>query len=366
MSSMRTVCMLLPECSDRLPSVPSESSVDCCAAAASAAVVALGAGSGGSGVFSLLALRKNYEKQFLRDFIYVAAGSPGARLASWLQPESRLDPSRCEIKIISPQAPPLRAGWPSHFRLETRDQYGEEIFVPGIKIEVKASLRRDTSVNAITPKVSPGTPTAAPPSVPYEPTYKEKEKSCLQAISAMRPYHGYSFEELRLYASSMSSTSTSTTATTEILTANDLGKNKYGFVWTPMVAGAYELTLQIDGVPVVVEDEEEIYRLEVIDAGGAGGGVGAGGSGASGVLPKALGGEKGVPGSGQGLKKVHPPTKLRKFLAKNSAGLRVRLHPTLQSEQIGVVRPNGIVAYGDEVSRHSSDISNSLNVLKDC
>uniref|UniRef100_A0A182N2D5 RCR-type E3 ubiquitin transferase n=1 Tax=Anopheles dirus TaxID=7168 RepID=A0A182N2D5_9DIPT len=292
---------------------------------------------------------KNYEKQFLRDFIYVAAGSPGARLAAWLQPESRLDPSRCEIKIISPQTPPLRAGWPSHFRLETRDQYGEEIFVPGIKIEVKASLRRDTSVNAITPKVSPGTPTAAPPSVPYEPTYKEKEKSCLQAISAMRPYHGYSFEELRLYAANMSSTSTSTTATTEILTANDLGKNKYGFVWTPMVAGAYELTLQIDGVPVVVEDEEEIYRLEVIDAGGAGGGTCAGGSGASGGLPKTLGGEKGMPGGGQGLKKVHPPTKLRKFLAKNSAGLRVRLHPTLQSEQIGVVRPNGIVAYGDEL-----------------
>ncbi|XP_053677390.1 E3 ubiquitin-protein ligase highwire [Anopheles nili] len=295
-------------------------------------------------------LEKNYEKQFLRDFIYVAAGSPGARLAAWLQPESRLDPSRCEIKIISPQTPPLRAGWPSHFRLETRDQYGEEIFVPGIKIEVKASLRRDASLNAITPKVSPGTPTATPPSVPYEPTYKEKEKSCLQAISAMRPYHGYSFEELRLYAASMSSTSTSTSATTEILTANDLGKNKYGFVWTPIVAGAYELTLQIDGVPVVVEDEEEIYRLEVIDAGGAsGGGGGAGGSGASGMLPKMLTGEKGTPGVGQGLKKVHPPTKLRKFLAKNSAGLRVRLHPTLQSEQIGVVRPNGIVAYGDEL-----------------
>ncbi|XP_052871008.1 E3 ubiquitin-protein ligase highwire [Anopheles cruzii] len=302
-------------------------------------------------------LEKNYEKQFLRDFIYVAAGSPGARLAAWLQPESRLDPSRCEIKIISPQSPPLRAGWPSHFRLETRDQYGEEIFVPGIKIEVKASLRRDTSVSALTPKVSPGTPTtAAPPTIPYEPTYKEKEKSCLQAISAMRPYHGYSFEELRLYAANMSSTSPSTAATTEILTANDLGKNKYGFVWTPMVAGAYELTLQIDGTPVVVEDEEEIYRLEVIDAGGAAGagvgtgGGGAGGSGVSGVTPKMLSGEKGAPGgAGQGLKKVHPPTKLRKFLAKNSAGLRVRLHPTLQSEQIGVVRPNGIVAYGDEL-----------------
>lgn len=29
---------------------------------------------------------------------------------------------------------PLRCGWPSHFIIETRDQYGDEIFVPGIKV----------------------------------------------------------------------------------------------------------------------------------------------------------------------------------------------------------------------------------------
>lgn len=46
----------------------------------------------------------------------------------------------------------------------------------------------------------------------------------------------------------------------------------------------------------------------------------------------------------------HQPNKLRKFVAKNSAGLRVRAHPSLQSEQIGIVHVNGTIAFIDEVS----------------
>ena len=41
---------------------------------------------------------------------------------------------------------------------------------------------------------------------------------------------------------------------------------------------------------------------------------------------------------------------MRKFVAEWSAGLRVRLNPSLQSEQIGVVRPNGVLSFIDEVS----------------
>lgn len=40
---------------------------------------------------------------------------------------------------------------------------------------------------------------------------------------------------------------------------------------------------------------------------------------------------------------------LRKFVAKYSAGLRVRISPTLQSEQIGVVPPNCVISFVDEV-----------------
>lgn len=154
---------------------------------------------------------------------------------------------------------------------------------------------------------------ALPPKIGYECTFKEKEKSCLKAITAMKPYQPYSFEELR-YCNTIQS------KTTEILTANDLGNNTYGVFWTPSVPGNYSLTITIDGVCV-----EEIYRVDVIDAG----------------LPPLS--------QETTLKKVQPPTKLRKFIAKNSAGLRVRLHPTLQSDQIGIVKLNGIVSYIDEV-----------------
>lgn len=50
-------------------------------------------------------------------------------------------------------------------------------------------------------------------------------------------------------------------------------------------------------------------------------------------------------------KSQHQPSKLRKFVAKNSAGLRIRAHPSLQSEQIGIVHVNGTIAFIDEVIR---------------
>lgn len=41
---------------------------------------------------------------------------------------------------------------------------------------------------------------------------------------------------------------------------------------------------------------------------------------------------------------------MRKFAAKFSAGLRIRVNPSLQSEYIGVILPEGIISFVDEVS----------------
>lgn len=48
-------------------------------------------------------------------------------------------------------------------------------------------------------------------------------------------------------------------------------------------------------------------------------------------------------------KQPNQPSRLRKFVAKKSAGLRIRAHPSLQSEQIGVVPVNGTISFIDEV-----------------
>lgn len=42
-------------------------------------------------------------------------------------------------------------------------------------------------------------------------------------------------------------------------------------------------------------------------------------------------------------------SQVRKFSSKDSAGLRVRSHPSLQSEQIGIVHVNGTITFIDEV-----------------
>ena len=65
---------------------------------------------------------------------------------------------------------------------------------------------------------------------------------------------------------------------------------------------------------------------------------------------------QGVPPPHQHQKKSHGDqsmNRLRKFIAKPSAGLRIRIHPTLQSEQIGVVPVEGTISIVDEY--HNSD-----------
>lgn len=67
----------------------------------------------------------------MKDFVGAVPGSSGARLAMWLQPESRLDPNKCELKSIEE---PVRFGWPKHLTVITRDQYGDPVYVPNLKV----------------------------------------------------------------------------------------------------------------------------------------------------------------------------------------------------------------------------------------
>lgn len=129
----------------------------------------------------------------------------------------------------------------------------------------------------------------------------------------MRPYQSYSFEELRFCNPSQNKVS-------EVLFAADLGDYTYGSIWTPNTIGHFSLSITIDGVTL-----EEVYRTEVK--------------------------ETGIPPPPQkiSLEKSQPQNKLRRFRAANSAGLRIRSHPTLQSEQVGIIKMDGIISFIDEV-----------------
>lgn len=71
------------------------------------------------------------ERQFLKDFVNAVPSSSGARLAAWLQPEPRLDSNKCELK---PLEEPIRYGWPTQLSVITRDQYGDVVYVPNLKV----------------------------------------------------------------------------------------------------------------------------------------------------------------------------------------------------------------------------------------
>lgn len=258
---------------------------------------------------------QSHEKQFLKDFVFVAPDSAGGRLASWIQPESRLDPNRCELKLFQD---PIQSGWPTKFQIETRDQYGEIVYVPNIKIQLKVALSSNFSNEKRYSKMCKDQNNIFMPVMPlgkvsYEPVIKEKEKICLRSITAMKAYSQYSFEELRMYTPVQNKTS-------DLMTAKDSGDQTYSVIWTPETAGNYVINIIIDSVQV-----NENYNVTVVNAN---------------VPP---------PIKEHALKKIQPQYKYRKYYAEYTSGLRIRLHPTLQADVIGIIKVNDVISFIDEV-----------------
>ncbi|KAG5884570.1 hypothetical protein JTB14_006595 [Gonioctena quinquepunctata] len=265
------------------------------------------------------------EKLFLRDFVNCVVGSSGGRLAQWLQPGSRVDPSKSQVLYAREE---LRCGWPAIITVLTRDQYGDMVYVSNMKVEVKAipidkkdigecdagrKMRRVSQPDLMTFGGLPPPPLYHP----YEPTVKDK--MCFHSITVMKPFQNYSFEELRY-------TSPPVKRSGENMLVRSNADGSYSATWTPASVGCYSIMANIDGY-----DMEEVFKVEVKEP-------------PQGMTP---------PNQNTAKKSEHQPSKLRKFVAKNSAGLRVRAHPSLQSEQIGVVHVNGTIAFIDEI--HNDD-----------
>nr|CAH7734771.1 unnamed protein product [Callosobruchus chinensis] len=174
-------------------------------------------------------------------------------------------------------------------------------------------IRRVSQSDATT---SAGLP-PPPLHIPYEHTIKDK--MCFHSITVMKPFQNYSFEELRYFSPPVK-------RSVENMLVRPNGDGTYSATWTPASVGCYSIVACIDGY-----DMEEVYKVEVKEP-------------PQGMLP---------PNQNMAKKSTHQPSKLRKFVAKNSAGLRIRAHPSLQSEQIGVVPVNGTIAFIDEI--HNDD-----------
>ncbi|XP_011315230.1 E3 ubiquitin-protein ligase MYCBP2 isoform X2 [Fopius arisanus] len=265
------------------------------------------------------------ERLFLRDFVCCSAGTSGSRLARWLQPDSYVDPGKCEALYARED---MKCGWPAIITVLTRDQYGEIVHVPGLKVEVKAvpTDKKDISeadqgrkirrVSQPDPMTFGGHPQPVL-DVPYEVTVNNK--MCFFAITIMKAYQNYSFEELRF-------TSPAVKRSSESMLVRPNGDGSYSATWTPASVGWYSLMMTIDGYNM-----EDNYKVEVKEP-------------PQGMHP---------PSQNIVKKPQHQPNRLRKFVGKNSAGLRIRAHPSLQSEQIGIVPINGTITFVEEI--HNDD-----------
>ncbi|XP_035827428.1 E3 ubiquitin-protein ligase MYCBP2 isoform X3 [Aplysia californica] len=261
------------------------------------------------------------EHSFLKDFVSCAQGTSGGRLARWLQPDSYLDPKQCEIECSRED---LKCSWPAMVTVYTKDQYGNLVNVPNLKMEVRAipvdqqelgedlkKMRKLSRATEPSDMTFGGHP-APVLDVPYEPILKDR-KDLFHAITIMKRYENYSFEELRLASPAVPRPSENMLVTTN-------RDGTYSASWTPGSVGVYNIIIIIDGV----QSGSDGFKVEVKEP-------------PQGAPPPVT------------AQKSQPP-KTRKFVAKYSAGLRIRVSPTLQSEQIGVVPPNCVISFVDETT----------------
>ncbi|RWS30275.1 E3 ubiquitin-protein ligase MYCBP2-like isoform X6, partial [Leptotrombidium deliense] len=284
----------------------------------------------------------SHEKPFLKDFVHCTPGTSGGRLAAWLQPESYADPNHCEITCISSSGAELQCGWPTVITVTTKDQYGNIVNAPFLKVEVFAQpFHTNTSAADKQPKVSKtenennifgGLP--PPQSTPYAITCQDK--MMYHAITMMKAYENYSFEELRFVAPIKKRS-----AEAMLVCPNNDGT--YTANWTPGSAGWYQLKVLIDGAPI-----NSPHSIHVGEA------------------PKGSNILK-ITKSIQNNKTKTQPCRKRRFIGQNSSGLRIRALPSLQSEQIGKIEFNEVISINDELQNDDGVwVRLSLESLKQC
>ncbi|XP_036396029.1 E3 ubiquitin-protein ligase MYCBP2 isoform X8 [Megalops cyprinoides] len=204
------------------------------------------------------------EHSFLEDFITCVQNSSGGRLARWLQPDSYADPQKTSLILNKDD---IRCGWPTTVVVQTKDQYGDVVHVPNMKVEVKAvpvsqkkSLQQDSirklqrlpgsssSSTSGTDLTFGGLPTPKLEAT-YEPMIVKEARYI--AITMMKAYENYSFEELRF-----ASPTPKRPSENMLIRANTDGT--YSANWTPGAVGLYTIHVTIDGIEIDAGLEVEV------------------------------------------------------------------------------------------------------------
>lgn len=312
---------------------------------------------------------------FLDDFIKLSPLSSGARLALWFQSESFILPnssllsvfdsldfccamcaqlldsnltspfmlcSTCHyqlfIKTISPNGKNdcekvISSVKKIFIKIVTRDQHQEIAFDSNACVEANIYfLSPFTTESGDCPKSDPRQSLL---SIIEENPYSHSttDKVRYQTITMMKPYEKYSLEELRYYTQSALNRNT----LVEHLQLRSFENGYYLTSWTPKYSGCYRIELVVDG-----ECSENNYVVNISDL-----------SPSEPTVVETTTTKKIVEEANKFVDRTFeskPKTKhcIRKFACQDSAGLRIRALPSLQSEQIGIVATNGLLTIIDQ------------------
>ena len=330
------------------------------------------------------------ERMFLQDFVGCSPVTSGGRLAQWLQPESYVDTRRCEL-VLDDSREELKCGWPSTITLITKDQRGDVVVAPDLKVDLQAvPVERKESCSSAGTSIGGGVSQRSTPMTPLDFLYANesspartydfssnfmspptvvdvtmdalptttpasdltygghpspnldlsyqvtvKDKMSYTAICIMKHYENYSFEELRFATPPVKRPSEKM-----LVSGNNDGTFAAG--WTPGSVGLYDIHVRIDGYPI-----GEVHRVQVKEA------------------PKAyglsvVGTSKNYANSfingGRSLTRTvlhHSSKRLLAFRADYSSGLRLRVAPSLQAEQVGLIQTEDVISFVEEV--HNDD-----------
>ncbi|XP_071198103.1 E3 ubiquitin-protein ligase MYCBP2-like isoform X18 [Salvelinus alpinus] len=205
------------------------------------------------------------EHSFLEDLITCEQNSSGGRLARWLQPDSYADPQKTSLILNKDD---ICCGWPTTVAVQTKDQYGDVVHVPNMKVEVKAvPVSQKKSMQQECMRKLQRLPGSANPSssgtadltfgglpmpkldATYEPMIVKEARYI--AITMMKAYENYSFEELRF-----ASPTPKRPSENMLIWANTDGT--YSANWTPGAVGLYTIHVTIDSIEIDAGLEVEV------------------------------------------------------------------------------------------------------------
>jgi E3 ubiquitin-protein ligase MYCBP2 len=275
------------------------------------------------------------EKDFLIQFLECTQDTSGGRLARWLQPDAFVDPAKSEV-ILSGS---YQVGCLAQIGLQTKDRLGTPVHVSGMRVVLKGTYLGNKKPKPFG---------SAPPEIPeneilHDVIKVEKEtnddivkpeilnakyKETLQgtkdkyvSMSMMKEYQNFSFEELRFHTPAHKRPDQSWS-----LDMQDNQDGTYIAGWIPNSRGSFNVEVSIDGTlagssPIEVDVEDAVGGMQV-------------------TAPVIA-----MPVS------FPQKLKVRKFVAPaKTGGLRIRSQPSLQSEELGVIRPDQKVAFTEEVT----------------